>query len=101
MECSHGERFPLEIFISRKKFLSSKVPHYIHSIGRASKQTRDGKGVYKAPAPHFKIYSLAPILLASLVVQVCRVLGSTVGSILETKLFPKKQTICNSSTTLL
>ena len=63
--------------------------------GRRVDKEGVGEGVYKASAPHFRIYSFALGPLASLAPRVRRVLGSTVGSILE------KETICNLGTTLL
>ena len=68
-----GRVVSMGIIISGRKFLSSKVPHYIHYTkkaggiagGRAGKERME-EGIFKASAPHFRIYSLVPGPIASL-----------------------------------
>ena len=86
--------FQKEILILKGFTLYSLYKEGGRDCGRAGKEGV-GEGVYKAPAPYFRIYSLVPGPLAPLFQRVCRVLGSTMGSILE------KQTICNLGTVLL
>ena len=89
-----NHHFWKEILVLKGSTLHSLYKEGGRDCGRAGKEGM-GEGIFKASAPHYRIYSLVLRPIASLFQRVCRIIGSTVGSILG------KHTICNLRTALL